>query len=707
MRLGEWIEANMEKILARWEHDATQILPSGGFSPAQRRDHAQAMMERIAVQMAEPQTTAERYEIAKGHSTRRPGKTGAQRHGLGRMRSGADVLHVTTEFRALRLSVIELWSEDTQPSDQTSFADLMRFDQAIDQALSESVESFAAEKDKQARLLLTTLSSMPDPSYVLDLDGCFIYANKAATELYRAPLEKLAGRRINDLGLPISDNLFRDIERVIQSRAQVRDELTMPDLSGKRRYYEYIHAPVIDDEGQVEALVGTARDITERREAEALIWHHANHDPLTQLPNRRLFRDRLDQHTLHAERTGAAFALFFIDLDRFKEVNDRLGHDKGDQLLQQAAQRICDCVRETDTVARLGGDEFTIILLDIDDQEQIKQIALQMLDKLAVPFPLGEDSGSISGSIGITCYPQDARTPSQLLNNADQAMYAAKNNGRNQFCFYSQVKDHGTTARARFISELREAVSKNQFQLLYQPIVNLANGGIAKAEVLLRWRHPTHGLLLPADFIPLAEEIGLIGDIESWVFTQATETSKQWQATIAPHLQISLNLSAREFCHQNSEIAWASELEKLGLSGSGFAIELTEKIFSEGTQSLAEKLSRLEKAGISVSLDDFGTGQFSMAYLKQFPIDYLKIAPMFVQSEEVNKTNRTIAETIIVMAHLLDIEVIAEGVETRQQKDWLRDAGCDYAQGFFFSPPLPDRSFEKILSKGYISASSG
>lgn len=698
MALGDWIQANLDKVLQAWEHNAEAILASDRVSKEDRRDHAEAILRRIIGEMGQSQSHRQQSRDAKGLNPGPESTTAAQRHGAARMQSGVDMVPMTMEFRALRMSVIQRWTAEIDTAGRSELNDLIRFDEEIDRALTESLESFTREKSKQDRLFHTMLSSSPDPSYIMDAEGRFLHVNKAATELYEMDKDRLVGCTLADLGVRFDDGLQERLDLVFKTRESLCGEVAIEDKAGRARDYEYIYTPVVNEQEQVESMLGTLRDITQRRESEAQVWHHANYDPLTELPNRRLFLDRLEQQTKHSDRTKAPFALFFIDLDRFKEVNDLLGHDSGDLLLAQAAERIRNCVRQTDTVARLGGDEFTVILLDTEDLSQIEQIARDILAELAKPFPLGEELAHISGSIGITRYPHDGTTPQQLLKNADQAMYAAKKNGRGQFYCFAQVLELAAVDRSQLVSELREALERQQLQLHYQPIVDMADGRIVKAEALLRWSHPTKGLLLPAAFLELAEETGLISEIENWAFTEAAACSKRWNELADAPFQVSLNLSSVHFAHQAPKMPWSAHLEKIGLPGSGVIIEFTEKAFSHADDNLAEKLARLEEAGIALALDDYGTGQSSVACLKQFNISYLKIAPSFIRGAG---HSRMIAQTIIGMAQNLGLKVIAEGVETQAQRDWLKTAGCDYAQGFFFSEPVSALEFKALLNTSY------
>ena len=443
-------------------------------------------------------------------------------------------------------------------------------------------------------------------------------------------------------------------------------------------------------------MTGMITDISDRKEADERIWRHANFDALTGLPNRRLFRDRLHREVMRAERANSQLALLFIDLDRFKQVNDLLGHDAGDQLLMEAARRIAGCVRESDTVARLGGDEFTVILSKPGQAEHVEHLAEKLLTTLSRPFRLNKEAAYVSGSIGVAIYPDDGTTAEELIRKADQAMYAAKHAGKNQFSYFTHSMDEKAHLRLRLANELRNALAAGQLEVHYQPVIDFRTGMIVKAEALLRWRHPVMGTVEPSKFIPLAEESGMITEIGNWVFREAAGCSQRWGETFAIPFQIAVNKSPVQFLSHADE-NWLEYLNRMNLSGTSISIEITEGMLLHAANNVAETLLRYRDAGIQVAIDDFGTGYSSMAYLKKFDIDYLKIDQSFVKDITTDATNRTIAESIIVMAHKLGLKVIAEGIETADQMNVLRAAGCDYGQGYLFSPAVPAVDFERLL----------
>jgi diguanylate cyclase (GGDEF)-like protein len=454
-------------------------------------------------------------------------------------------------------------------------------------------------------------------------------------------------------------------------------------------------------------LQATVRDITERKQAEEQLHHLAHYDVLTGLPNRTLFLDRLEQEIKKSNRSGLALTLLYIDLDQFKEVNDTLGHNVGDALLVEAAHRISACVRESDTVARLGGDEFTVILAELADSSSVERVAQDIIKTLTDPFQLGGESIYVSASIGITIYPTDAADAENLLKNADQAMYVAKDGGRNRFSYFTNLLQEKALARSQLVKDLRGAMAAGQFKVYFQPIVELATGTVSKGEALIRWQHPERGMVNPAEFIPLAEETGLINEIGDWVFKESVHWVKRWNEFCPNGFQVSVNKSPVQFLTEIHHDDWLDYLRELGLSGQYITIEITEGLLLNAASGVTDKLLRFRDAGIQVSIDDFGTGYSALSYLKKFDIDYLKIDQSFVRNLVTDSSDLALSEAIIVMAHKLGLKVIAEGVETLEQRELLAAAGCDYGQGYLFSKAVPPEEFEDSLRAGtsYYSGS--
>jgi len=699
MKLSDFIRKNMDRILDIWEDFAQDISSARNLNAAELRDHASGMLHVIASDLDRTQTPHEQAEKSKGHGPRSAQLTQAEMHGVGRVLEGFTVNDAMSEFRALRASVLRLWSDSKPPAPEASIEELTRFNEAIDQALAESLVRYSSEKERYTRLFDTLLSSSPDLNFIVGVDGKLIYANRSMACLYDMSVSEIVGKDIFHLGAPDVSELWDKLQHAIDAKATYRVDMPHALSPGKILIYEYLFIPVINENGEVEAVAGTAHDITERKASEQEIRRTAHYDFLTGLPNRSLFRDRLQQEVKRSMRTGLPFALFFVDLDGFKEVNDRLGHDAGDRLLQQVAQRIGACVRGADTIARIGGDEFTVIIADVNKTSHVDILAQKIIEELAKPFSILQKEVHISGSIGISLFPQDAATPDDLLRNADQAMYVAKKAGRGRFSLFTIGMRDSAWARLKVIDALRHALPEHQLAVYYQPIIALSTGKIVMAEALLRWHHPQDGLVLPGEFIGLAEESGLIGEIGEWVLCEAVTRAQEWGALVGAPFHINVNKSPLEFMGKEPMKDWETDLTACGLAGSCITVEITEGILLNDSPNVREKLGAFQKAGMQLAIDDFGTGYSTISYLKKFKVDYVKIDQSFVQCMTTDMDSRLFAETIIMMAHKLGLKVIAEGVETAEQRDWLHTAGCDYAQGYLFSAPLPSHQFASLLSR--------
>lgn len=456
--------------------------------------------------------------------------------------------------------------------------------------------------------------------------------------------------------------------------------------------------------GLVTNFIEIATDITSTKKAEESLWQQANYDGLTGLPNRRLFLDRLRQSIKNCHHGDHhAFSLLFIDLDQFKEVNDTLGHSMGDRLLKEAAQRLLHCTRDTDTVSRLGGDEFTVLLhemhhSDVDMPHATTRVAEAIIDAMAQPFNIDGEILHISASIGITHFPGDAHDFETVLKHADQAMYEAKVQGRNRFVYFSQAMEERAKARRRLRSDLRIAIQRDELQLRYQPIVDLATGRIVKAEALLRWEHPERGWICPAEFIPVAEESGLILQIGEWVFHTAVTDAARWIREQGHAIQVSINVSPVQIATGEASCARCMAFLALKhLPRHAIVIEVTESSLLLNGPTVESQLRQLDNHGIALAIDDFGTGYSALSYLQQYQFEYLKIDRAFVRDMKVGSTKLALCNTIIAMAHTLGMRVIAEGISEEHEANLLRDAGCDFGQGYFFYQPMTAASFERLL----------
>lgn len=461
---------------------------------------------------------------------------------------------------------------------------------------------------------------------------------------------------------------------------------------------------VYDDERRITNMVAVFSDISAVKEAQIKIERHANYDTLTDLPNRRLFTDRLQQAILRSARNNEKLCLMFLDLDRFKDVNDTLGHEFGDELLRQMALRIRHCVREVDTVARLGGDEFTIILSAVESMSHAVHIAQKLIHEIEQPITIKEQTLRVTTSIGVTFYPDDALDAGMLIQNADRSMYAAKDMGGSAFKFYTSELESSWRSRAFIINELEAAIEKGELEVFYQPLIAADTKETSiSAEALVRWQHPERSLIPPTDFLPQAERMGMIEKIDDFVFSQVCHQIKDWQQRGFGEVHVSVNRSAHNFANQRGRLDWLAFIEQQGIDASLITLEITESVLMQRHAEGRHLLKRLRQADIQIAVDDFGTGYSSLSYLKEMDVDYLKIDRSFIRDLEVDENDRAIIEAITGMARHLGIEVIAEGVETESQCDILQQIGCQWLQGYFFAEPLSVADFEQFIEDGLFA----
>jgi len=534
------------------------------------------------------------------------------------------------------------------------------------------------------------------------VEGHFVDANPALAHIYGydSPEELMASLR--DIGneLYVEKQRREEFIGIMRARGSVTGfESRIYRKNGDIIWISENARAVADEDGTPLGYEGTVEDITERRQYQVRIEHQANYDTLTGLANRSLLQDRLQQALLTAAASGQRLAVAFVDLDRFKFINDSLGHHVGDELLKAVAARLKSCVRDCDTVARLGGDEFVLLINGHTGPEHVRQMMEKMLAAVAQPWVIQQGEFLVSCSIGVALHPDDGEEALTLLKHADSAMYRAKDHGRNNFQFFTRELNALLIEQLELETYLRRALERNQFVLRYQPRVHLATGQIVGAEALLRWRIPQKGTVAPMRFVGLAEETGLIVPIGKWVLQTACAQNKAWQDAGLPPIVVSVNVSPRQFRHENLVQAVADVLRSTGLEPRFLELELTESMVMHDAPKLVAMLDELKELGVKIAVDDFGTGYSSLSYLKRFPVDRLKVDRSFVENMTTEADDATIVRTIIALGHNLGLKVVAEGVETAQQARALRAYQCDEAQGFLFARAVSARVLPRLITR--------
>jgi diguanylate cyclase (GGDEF)-like protein/PAS domain S-box-containing protein len=545
-----------------------------------------------------------------------------------------------------------------------------------------------ALRDSEARYRLMAENST-DLISRSTVRGRIVYASDAIRNLLGYEPSELVGRSIYSFITPEDHPIIRRATFSLGEVGASTYSFRAVRKDGTLVWFESTSRAIVNAEtGAVEEVVSVSRDITERKSAEEQIEYQAYHDALTALPNRLLFRDRLTVALAHAKRQQHLLAVMFLDLDRFKYVNDTLGHSVGDELLKSIAGRLQSMLREEDTIARMGGDEFTLLLADLGSAEDAAKIAQKLLDAIAQPVHLEGHDLYITTSIGIALYPNDGNSAEQLLQNADNAMYRAKEAGRNGYQLCTPAMNSRALERLSVENALRRAIERGELVLHYQPQIRLEDRSVTGMEALLRWNRPGIGLVSPLTFIPIAEETRLIVPIGEWVLREACRQAKKWQRTRFPSLRMAVNLSARQFQQSDLRKVIVSALEESGLNPSSLELEITESTAMLNTERTIATLRELREIGVKIAVDDFGTGHSSLSYLRHFPIDRVKIDREFVHELDASRSNRAIVSAIIAMAHGLNLGVTAEGVETEAQMQFLAEEGCEEVQGFLFGKPV-------------------
>ncbi|HET7547555.1 MAG TPA: EAL domain-containing protein [Usitatibacter sp.] len=558
-------------------------------------------------------------------------------------------------------------------------------------------ETERALEASEARFRVLTESSL-DLISVVEADGRVRYQSGALRSLLGYDPAETVGKNVFEMVHRDDAEHFRAaLRRIIESRQSTAPiELRLRHRDGNWRTFESLGTNCLDNP-HIGGVVFNSRDVTDRKVIQQRIQHLAYHDNLTGLPNRSLLQDRLAHAIARAERSHRKVAVLFIDLDNFKNINDTLGHDVGDELLRQVARRLSDCVRVEDTIARQGGDEFIVLLDSLEDSRGASLVAQKVLNGLRLPFSLGATEQHVSASVGISLYPEDGRDAQTLMKNADTAMFHGKSLGKNTYQFFTSQMNIAVKRRMTLESALRRAVVQKDFVLHYQPQINLETGEVIAVEALVRWKTEDSGTVMPGDFIPLAEETGLINEIGEWVLREGCRQAKEWQDQGLPARRMAVNLSARQFADRGFFDMVTRVLADTRLDPSCLELEITESQVMRQTEGVMTLLNRLSKMGVHLAIDDFGTGYSSLSYLKRLPIQKLKIDQSFIRDITVDPNDTAIVVAIINMARSLDLETIAEGVETAGQLALLRSKGCRLGQGFYFSAPVRGEALYPLL----------
>tara|TARA_R110002020_G_scaffold112746_22_gene259408 strand:- start:5841 stop:8087 length:2247 start_codon:yes stop_codon:yes gene_type:complete len=544
--------------------------------------------------------------------------------------------------------------------------------------------------ERERRVALEVLRSMSEAVAVIDLDFRFISVNPAFSRITGYSEEEVIGQNSRLLdSSQHSAEFYRRVRDVLERTGHWAGEMWQRRKDGEEFLGWIEMSEVRDALGLRSHFVAVVNDITDKKRAEQELRYLANYDTLTGLPNRALLSERLGRAIVRARRQDTRVAVLFLDLDRFKDINDSLGHAAGDRLLKAAATRLQATVGASDTVARLGGDEFTVVLEDVESFPAVERMAREILTAFTMPLEVDERHDvSITPSLGISLYPDHALVPTDLLKFADTAMYQAKAEGRNTYQIYNETMDAESRRRATVLASLRKALDRGEFRLVYQPRMALADGRITGVESLLRWHSAELGEIPPTVFVPLAEESGLILQIGDWVLNEALQTLKRWRAHGLNEISIGVNVSVLQLLRGNLPEELRRLIQDLGVPANRIELEVTESMVMQNAEQTTHVLNELRKLGITLAIDDFGTGYSSLVYLKRLPIDTLKIDKEFIGDLTKDPDDEAITATVITMGHSLGLNVIAEGVESEQQLSYLREQGCDEIQGFWLSPPL-------------------
>ena len=551
--------------------------------------------------------------------------------------------------------------------------------------------------EEQLRIFECIVATTQDMMALIDQNYTYQIVNDAYARNFQRAKEEIIGKSVVEIvGEEFMDTIQPHLDRCLQGE-EVRYE-TWFDLGEEQRYYHALYSRYREANKGVTSAVVNIHDITQIKESEQKLYYQAHHDTLTNLPNRMLMNTRLEQSIQQATRKGDKLAVVFIDLDRFKNINDSLGHRAGDSLLEQLAQRLCQQRRKSDTVARISGDEFVVILEDIKDTQHAGMVVGKLMRTFEEPFIIEGRTIKMTSSMGLSLFPDDGTDVATLLRNADAAMYRAKEDGRNTYCFYRKEMTSTVFEYMLLENALREALKKKEFYLLYQPQIEMLSHRCLGIEALLRWHHPELGVVSPAQFIPIAEQSGLIQEIGTWVLTTACRQAKIWLEQKLDFGRIAVNVAAPQIQHGDFIQVVENVLKTTGLPAAYLELELTEGLLMKQTEQNIKQLEKLQGMGIKLTIDDFGIGYSSLNYLKRLPIDKLKIDQSFIRDLPHDTNDTAISQAVIALGYALNLQIIAEGVENEEQAAFLKEKGCHQAQGYFFSQPIPPQQVSALFA---------
>lgn len=698
--LGDFLRHENERIFVEWEQIARREIESAlSLSSEELRNNLPDVLEEIADEFRKASGNDDKAEAP----SKRPKHHAQQRWSL-----GFSLEEVTREYGLLRNTVLQTFVLDKV---DYLFDELVFLNRAIDEAIIQAVNTYVASSNQalenEKERLEVTLMGIGDGVISADGQGRITHMNHAAERMTGWHRDAAIGRLVRDVLVTFDESTMEPMacltEAVIESKrtATPSSDIVLKSLEGKLIAAEQVAAPLRSPSGHFLGVVVTLRDVSEVRTLTSQLGYLATHDVLTGLPNRALIADRLDQGLAHAQREGSRLAVIFLDLDLFKDINDSLGHEAGDDLLKQVADRLSTHTRRTDTVGRMGGDEFVVLLSEVQSTDFLSEFCSTLVEALCASYVLDAGTVEVSTSVGVSIYPDDAESPEALLQYADVAMYQAKALGRNNIQFFEPNMNKSALERREMREELRKAIRRDQLLLHYQPQISLSSGELIGAEALLRWHHPELGWVSPGKFIPVAEgDKETAVEIGNWVLEQACQQLRIWLDNGNAPLRISINISLVQLRDDRFLRHVDQTLLDFQLPPDLIQVELTESILVSDVQGASNRIRALEKRGVRIAVDDFGTGYSSLSYLKDLPVDELKIDQSFTHDIGTDSNKAAIVKAIIRMGESLQLRIIAEGVESSEELDFLKANGCEGVQGHYYSAAIDSQTFESQFLAG-------